>query len=195
MCILFNSYACSPKWLRDVEMDGIKFKKIKTGDSGIIIGYLNENTTIQAYPCKKGWIHLYKNKNLKSFTLEKSALINNIEIPSETWATLNEKGDIILCAFPENMEIQGHLCRGTGGSKGVQVSFYESGALKMFFSPESIKIQGVLCKGGVFNHIGLHENGKLKTCTLQSNTIIDSVQYNKGERLRFDITGRVIQRN
>ena len=59
ICILFNSYACGAKWLRDVEMDGIKFKKIKTGDSGIIIGYLNENTTIQGYPCKKGWVHLY----------------------------------------------------------------------------------------------------------------------------------------
>lgn len=189
ICILLSSCLGHGRWQRDVEIEGIRFKKIRSGESGII-GRLSEDTTIQGYPCKKGWVHFYNNQDLKSFTLERPMKINNIEIPASTWVTLNEKGALILCAFPCDMEIQGHMCRGTGGPKGVQVSFYENGALKIFFSPETVVIQGVPCKGGVFNYIELHENGDLKACTLSGNTVINGVQYDKGERVRFDEKGR-----
>lgn len=189
ICILLSSCLGHGRWQRDIEMEGIRFEKIRSSGS-VIIGRLSEDTTIQGYPCKKGWVHFYSNQGLKSFSLERPMKINSIEIPASTWVTLNEKGALILCAFPYNIEIQGHMCRGSGGPKGVQVSFYENGALKTFFSPESVVIHGIPCKGGVFNYIGLHENGNLKACTLSGNTVINGVQYAKGERLRFDEKGR-----
>lgn len=188
---LFSSCLGYTKWERDVEMNGIEFKKIRYSDSGGIIAYLDKNTTIQGYPCKKGWVHFHENKDLKSFALEKSIKINYLEIPVGTWMTLNQDGLLSLCAFPDNIDIQGYLCRGTGGPKGVQVSFYESGALRVFFSPDPIEIQGIPCKGGVFNSIVLHENGDLKECTLSEPTEINYIEYDKGERLSFDIKGNI----
>lgn len=187
-----NSCGGYSKWQKNAEMDGIKFDKMRHSKSGTIIGYLSDNTAIQGYPCKAGWIHFYKDRELQNFTLLDSMTINGVDVPTKTWVTLNETGILVRCAFPENIEIQGILCKGTGGPKGAQVSFYASGKLRSFFSPDQVDIHGIPCKGGIFRIIALHENGLVKECNLSRAIELHGVKYKKGNKLYFDENGNVV---
>ena len=70
--------------------------------------------------------------------------------------------------------------------------FYESGKLQSFFSPKNIEVQGVLCKGGGLNPIFLHESGQLKTCTVAKSKMIQGRTVEKGQKVVFDIQGKII---
>ena len=97
-----------------------------------------------------------------------------------------------MCSFPDDIEIQGMMCIGTGGPKGVQTSFYKNGNLKYFFSREKLEIDTVPCKGGVFYIIGFYENGLLKTFTLYDNCVINGKEYKKHTNIKLDESGNVV---
>ena len=94
------------------------------------------------------------------------------------WRMLDKEGKIYICFFPNNTEVQGYLCRGSVmGREGIQTSFHKNGKLNLFFSRRDIEIDGISCKGTVFHPIGLHDNGKLRNCTLTKTTIIKVLAF------------------
>ena len=138
----------------------------------------------------KGWLHRRENGTITGGMLAKDAVVNEIRLPADTWVSFHRDGKFKSCHFPSDQTIQGHQCRGTGGgSKGAVVVFYPNGKLKEFFAPKSVAIQNVPCKGGLFASIQLHENGKLKQCTLSEAVTLDGKQLKQGTRITLDETG------
>lgn len=183
---------CYPvvEWEHDAVREGIHFERLGQRDSGTIVGIISEDTIIQGYPCKKGWVHFVSEFKLLNFMASQPIENGANVIPEDSYIRLNDQGQITVCALPRTMEIQGHLCKGTGGPKGVHTTFYPGGELHCFFAPKAVDIDGIPCKGGVFQYIQLHPNGKLKQCTLTRTTMIGGTEYHAGTRMHFDPEGR-----
>jgi len=198
MLILTSCNGYYTSWEKNKEINGIRFQKIRygirDGDTLAIIGYLKTNMKIDGYPCSADWIHFTKDWDLKLFRLSDTAMVNNYKYPKDAWIRFADDGTVI-CVFPEATRVQEFLCKGGGGAKGIQTAFYKSGRLRSFFADEDIWIQGIKCKSGVFNIIGLHENGNLKACTLSQATAINGIQYKKNAKLFFHEDGRVKMEN
>lgn len=181
-------------WEKNKEIHGIHFQKLRygvlDGDTLAIIGYLKTDTQVAGYPCRADWIHFTKNWDLKLFRLSDEAIINHFEYPKDAWIRFSDDRAVI-CVFPEATRVQGFLCKGGGGVKGIQTAFYQNGRLRSFFSDDAIWIQGIKCKGGVFSIIALHENGNLKECKLDQATEINGIRYKKNTKLFLDEDGRV----
>ncbi len=180
-------------WQHDVIVQGVAFSKVRTEDDGLVIGLLKEDTLIGGRPCKRGWVHLRPNGVPVGFTASREIDLGRLKIPVDTWVFQNNDGVVTVCAFPRDTEVQGHLCRGSGGPEGVQAAFYPDGALKQFFLREDVRIQGIPCRAGSFSEsIWLHENGRLKQCVLSEDLVRDGRTYQKGTLLRFNSDGRVV---
>ncbi|MFT3783087.1 MAG: hypothetical protein QM790_13850 [Nibricoccus sp.] len=147
---------------------------------------LSDDVVIQGRPCKRGWLRLHPNGVPSSFTLSRELRIGSLQIPADTWVQQNEKGVVVLCAFPADTEVQGLVCRGTGGAKGVQVELHPSGTLKKMFLARDTYIQGVPCAANMFSGmVEFYENGRLKSCKLSDAYTFDGVAYKKGARVEF----------
>ncbi len=98
-------------------------------------------------------------------------------IPAGTWVFQEPDGAITVCAFPRDTEVQGHLCRGSGGPEGVQTALYADGGLKQFFPQGTVRIDGVPCSASLFEAgIELHPNGRLNLKT--------AIETDPGDRAR-----------
>ena len=182
---------CFP-WHYDVTEEGVAFNKVRREGNGLLIGELREDTVIGGRPCKQGWVHLLASGVPVGFTAFREIDLGRLKIPADTWVFQNKDGVVTVCAFPRNFEVQGYLCRGSGGPKGVQTAFYPDGALKQFFLCSDTRIQGVPCRAGIFEEtIKLHENGRLKSCVLSEDLVRDGRTYPRGARLRFDPDGKI----
>jgi hypothetical protein len=180
-------------WKYDISEQGVAFSKVRYEANGLIIGTLKEDTVIGGRPCKQGWVHLRTNGVPVGFTASREIDLGRFTIPADTWVFQDQNGVVTVCAFPRDTEVQGHLCRGSGGPKGVQSAFYPSGALKQYFLRHDTLIQGIPCRGGLFNEsIELYENGGLKGCALSEDLVRDGRRYAKGTRLRFGPEGQVV---
>jgi hypothetical protein len=180
-------------WQRDVTVKGVAFDKVRTEDSGLVIGVLKADTVINGRPCQQGWVHLSSNGVPVGFTAFRKIDLGRFKIPAGTWVFQNDAGVVTVCAFPRDTEVQGHLCRGSGGPKGIQAAFYADGALKQFFLSQHTRIQGIPCKAGPFNEsVFLHENGRLKQCVLGEEIVRDGRSYPRGTLLRFNPEGRIL---
>jgi hypothetical protein len=181
------------EWKYDISERGAAFSKVRYEENGLIIGALKEDTVIGGRPCKQGWVHICANGVPVGFTASREIDLGRFEIPSETWVLQDQSGVVTVCAFPRDTEIQGHLCRGNGGPKGVQTAFYPSGALKQYFLRRDTRVQGILCRRGLFNEfIELYENGALKGCVLGEDLMREGRRYAKGTHLQFDPKGQVV---
>ena len=197
--ILLSGCSCSykhTKWHQDVERNNLSFTKLRYSlhdqDTLTIITYLKDNTEIDGYPCKEGWVHFTKSWEPKLFCLYENYSINNVELPGGTWIKLKPDSNIFSVVFPKNTFIDDYECKGGGGVTGVQTSFYNSGKLRSFFSDKPIIINGIKCKGGMINLITLHENGKLKSCKLDEDIIVEGNTIKKGSVIRTDALGKII---
>jgi hypothetical protein len=175
-------------WQHDVEVNGIHFKKYAAASvRGDNIGYLAEDAVVQGYPCKAGFIALHDDLSLWLFTAASPIEFGDITIPPKTYVGINERGHIDGCAFPADIEIQGHLCRGGwGGAQGVTTSFYDSGRLCYFFSREDVEVDGVFCKGSLLHGIRLHEDGSLSECRSARMQTVGGVTYGKGSEIELN---------
>jgi hypothetical protein len=187
-----NGYYTS--WEHNKKVNNIDFSKIRYGinnnDTSVIIGFLKNKTVIQGYPCGKDWVQFNKDWKLILFKLDDKIVINNFRFPKNSW--IRQNNDKLVCVFPSDTVIQEYLCRGSGGSNGVQTSIYPNGKLESFFTKGNIMIGEINCKGGVFNNIILYDNGALKECTLSEDQIIKGISYKKGTRINIDLNGNII---
>jgi hypothetical protein len=183
------------EWQYNVTVKGVAFSKVKIEDNGLVIGQLKEDALIDGRPCKQGWVHLTTNGVPIGFTASREIDLGRFKIPADTWVQQNQDGDVTVCCFPQDTEVQGHLCRGgglLGGAEGVQTSFYPDGALKDFFLRRDTVIQDIPCQASLFVSIKLYENGRLKACLLSEDLLQNGHTYAKGTRLQFDPDGRVV---
>ncbi|MDP4267686.1 MAG: hypothetical protein Q8880_09675 [Bacteroidota bacterium] len=172
------------KTVRNIEFDKLRYS-VKGKDTTTIIGYLKHDIEYKQYPCSKGWIHFSKDWKLKLFCLSRDFEINSNCFKKGTWIRYNDKEDLI-CVFPEQTLIQGHLCRGGGGPKGITTSFYPNGRLKSFYPPEDIEINNILCKSSCIGPVYLKEDGSLLECTLSQDVNFNGVTYSKNTRLNIE---------
>jgi hypothetical protein len=180
-------------WQNDATIKGITFEKAKVESSGLIIGKLRTNTVIAGRPCRKGWVHLHTNGVPAGFTASEDIALARFTVAADTWVIQDTAGIVKVCAFSENTEVLGHVCRGTGGPTGVHAAFYPDGALKEFFLVRPTRIDGVPCDTGlVRGRIELHNNGRLKSCRLSESFTRDCVTFRKGARIDLDPDGRVM---
>lgn len=181
-------------WQRDVSIRGVPFQRVRIEKNGLAIGRIEDDMMIGGRPCRKGWVQLHTNGMPAAFTAADEIQLPALRIPRGTWVIQDPNGIVSICAFPGDTEVQGHLCRGSGGPAGVQASFYPSGRLKQFYLRDDTTIQDIPCKSGVLgNSIELHENGQLKTCTLGKSITRDGKPYQKGKRVQIDAQGRILQ--
>jgi hypothetical protein len=179
-------------WAKDVTVHGVSFARVRTEPNGIVIGELKNDSRIGGRLCRQGWVHLHPNGNPKGFTAAEEIEAGKLKIPPGTWVFQDADGVVTVCSFPRDTEIQGHLCRGTGGPKGTQASFYPSGALKQYYPPTSEVVEGVTCRPSSLNGwIELHEDGRLKSCLLERDLTRDSHTWREGTRIRIDAAGRI----
>ncbi|NLD38944.1 MAG: hypothetical protein GX654_18955 [Desulfatiglans sp.] len=179
-------------WEYDVDKNGIHFKKIFQPESGTVIGYMTEDHEIDGFPCEKGWIHFREDSQLRLFQLSKDFMYKGTLLPAHTWF-LFPYNDVTghICAFPYDYMVQGYLCKGSGGPKGVSTAFYDSGKLRSFYPTEEVMIDGVPCKTTLLVNINLHENGNLKSCKLAEDYQIKNNTIRKGMLIEFDDNGKL----
>lgn len=182
-------------WEYNVEKNGIHFKKIYQSKGGTNTGNMSENHDIQGFPCEKGWIHFKKDWKLLSCQLSKDIWYKNTDLPAHTWLHFpyHEGQTGYVCSFPFDYEVQGYLCGGSGGYKGIRTGFYDSGKLRSFFPSEDLIVGGVPCEASLLVNVKLFENGYIKSCKLAKNYQKDGITYNKGKTIVFDKNGKVIQ--
>jgi hypothetical protein len=191
-CVL-GGFAClvsCSDWRYDVTEGEIAFRRVR--ESGQLrIAELKSDAVIAGRPCRRGWVHLHRNGQPAAFTAATEIRLPRLIIPARTWVLQNETGTVTGCAFPTDIEIQGHRCRGTGGPKGVQVTFHPGGDLKQFYPARDVIIDGVPCDSGLVRGIvELHENGRLKRARLSRDWTSAGRLFRKGTRLDFDADGR-----
>jgi len=186
------SFDSCKSWEYDVMKNGIHFKKMHQSSSGNYICYMTENHTIQGFPCEKGWIHFRDDWQLLSFQLSRGFTYNGTILPAHTWIHYPYHSDRTgyICAFPDDYEVQGYLCGGSGGYKGIHTGFYGSGKLRSFFPPEDTVVEGVACRASLFASIKLHENGSIKSCKLAEDHQTSGCFYKKGDLIAFDKSGK-----
>ncbi len=183
-------------WEKDVNRNGIYFKKIHQSKSGNYIGFIPKNQVIQGFPCQKGWVHFQENWKLLSFQLNQKYTFNKTVLPAHTWIHFPNQKDRTgyICVFPTNFKVQGFVCRGSGGYSGIHTGFYKNGRLRSFFAPENILIKGIPCKKSLFTNINLYKSGELKSCKLFQDIEIKNQKYEKGLVIHFDEKGNVISK-
>ena len=179
---------------KDVVKNGIKFKIFRENDDGSKLGKLAEDTVIDGWPCKQGFIAFHSDWRLDELQLSRDYERNGIVMPEGTWVFPDKQGNPGICMFPHDVEVQGYLCRGSRmGKEGFMTSFYASGKLNWFYSRDPVMVDGVICKDSLFEAIYLHQNGRLKQCALDKTATIKGVEYSRGSILRFDQQGKVLK--
>lgn len=182
-------------WDYNKTVNGIEYKRVRqetVGSENIRIGELAGEIEIEGN-FYTGWLHRRDDDSISGGMIARDTVIDSVTVPAQTWVSFDTDNQLVACHFPEDQTIQGHDCRGTGGGvKGATVKFYPGGKLRLFFAPKDVTIQGVPCRGGLFKYIELHENGKLKKCTLSEATTIDGQEIPKGTTIELDETEKLI---
>ena len=175
----------------DVVKNEIRFQSFREFDDGSKLGNLAEDTVIDGWPCKKGFVAFHPDWRLDELQLSRDDERNGVFMPAGTWVFPDARGNPVTCIFPRDVEIQGYLCRGSGtGKKGFMTRFYSTGRQRLFWSREPVQVDGFVCKDSQFTGISLHNNARLQECILDQPATFSSITYRKGTRLRLDASGK-----
>jgi hypothetical protein len=165
LIIINISCAQSIRWINNEEINSIQFKKIRyscnDSDTISIIGFMNYNNIIQGYPCKKGWVHFTKEKDLKLFCLSETHEVENIMLPVGCWIIDTQNDNFTTVVFPNDTIIQGFPVSGGGGVKGARTRFYKSGKLKSFFPSKDFISNDTKFKKSIFHSVKILSDGSL----------------------------------
>lgn len=165
--IIFSMIAisCTHEWIKDVKINGIEFEKIRyscnESDTISIICFMKYDNIIQGYPCKKGWIHFTKEKDLKLFCLSELFDVENIILSENCWILDAQNCNFTTVVFPNDTIIQAYPISGGCGVKGARTKFYKSGKLKSFFPSKNFVISGTEFKKSIFNSVQISSDGNL----------------------------------
>jgi len=147
---------------------------------------------IDGWPVRKDFIVFYPDWRLDELQVSRDYARNGVFMPAGTWVFPDKKGNPGVCIFPRDVEVQGHLCRGSGtGKEGFMTAFYASGKLHWFYSRDPVVVDGVTCKDSLFEAVYLHPDGRLQQCKLDKAVTIEGVEYRRGFIIHFDQAGKV----
>jgi len=174
------------EWEANVVRGSYAFSKYRSeSSSGLHIGILAQNATVNGFTCRKGgWAHFNPDWSLRACFLAEPFQTEHFEFPAGTWVMPRTDG--LIVAFAHDEACQGFVCSGSGGAKGTQASFYPNGRLKSFYPPKDTMVSGILCAATSLVDIRLHENGKLKECRAASAGNADGIDYAAGALVRLD---------
>jgi hypothetical protein len=187
------------EWEENVTLRNLEFTKLRysvheeTKDTSSIIGLLKEAAIVDSIPVAANWIHFNSNWSISLCQLSERFTVHNVEAATASWIIFSDSGSLIF-AFPKDTFIQGYQCRGNAekySAKGIHTAFYQSGKLKAFYSPEDVEVDGILCKSTLFQIIELHQNGRLRSCKLAKDVMINGEKYRKGDLVRLNESGDV----
>jgi len=144
---------------------------------------LKQETTIQGFPCAKGYAWVYPDGHLSSCTLAEESTFGDAHPPAESWIRLTPDGKPLYLGLSFDSQIGEYMCEGGGalGASGTPTTvFYPSGRLKLCWLAGDQTVQGVPCMGAggflgaVFRHkhvpsVDFYPDGKLHSCTLSKN--------------------------
>lgn len=200
--IILSFYACNgqvvKKWIKNITVNQIEFEKIRyvkeNSDTISIIGFLKENTNINGLPCKKGWIHFTKDWEADLFCLSKSAVIDSVLFPENTWIVQKVHPEYIIVVYPHDTLINNYPVKGGGGSSGVHTTYYITGKIRSFFPYQDFDLQGIPCKKSIMQSVKFHSNGQLKSCKLAEEYKYNKTNFNKGDVISLDVNGNVLNK-
>ena len=194
--LLSGVTGCAPWQIgaeKDVVKNGISFQSFRELDDGSKLGELAEDTVIDGWPCKRGFVVFHPDWRLDELQLSRDYERNGVFMPAGTWVFPDARGNPGTCMFPRDVEIQGYRCRGSRmGKSGFMTQFYSTGQLKLFWTRKPVEVDGVVCKDSLFTEISLHANGRLRECIVDRSITLGSITYGKGTRLRLDASGEVM---
>jgi hypothetical protein len=190
--ILISTVGCSPWEMgaeKNVEKNGIKFDTFRENDDGTKIGNLAEDTVIESWPCRQGFVSFHADWRLDECHLSREYERNGIVMPEGTRVFPDRRGNPGVCLFPHDVEIQGYRCRGNKRG-GFMTAFYPYGQLHWFYSRDPVEVDGVTCKDSLTEAIYLHPDGRLQQCKLEKAIKTGGVEYQKGSIIQFDRAGK-----
>ena len=174
-------------WEHDVPRGGYQFERYRV-DSDIHIGVLAESAEVDGFVCEAGgWAHFNPDWSLRACVLAEPHRMEYFTLPAGAW--VQPRTDRIVVAFETDTPCQGYICQGSGGTKGIQSTFYPNGRLRAFFPPEAVQVDDVTCRASLYANVQLYESGALKQCAPAVEGEINGVAYPAGRSLRLDESG------
>ena len=143
----------------------------------------------------------YENFNLEYCILSREDTLSGQPLPAGTEVHFTEDG-VNWCFLQKDTIIQGHLCRGKGHN--FMTSFHPNGQLRTAWLAIDEVMQGIPCSkfrflSAVFAGIhgkpcqtSFYENGQLRYCELSKNMTIQGKSYKKGDAVRFNTNGTLV---
>lgn len=195
LAILFGMAGCAPWEIgaeKNVVRNGIKFEVFRENDDGSRMGNLAEDTVVDGWPCRRGFIDFHADWRLDECHLSREYERNGIVMPAGTRVFPDKSGNPGICLFPHDVNIQGYPCRGNR-SGGFMTAFYANGSLHWFYTRHPVVVDGLTCTNSLFQPIHLHLDGRLRQCKLDKPVTIDKVDYPRGFIIRIDQSGAVIE--
>jgi hypothetical protein len=148
------------------------------------------DSSIQGYPCARGYAWFYPDGSLNECTVSRPVLFGNVHVPRGSVIQLWPNGAARYLNMPHAGLIAGYRVTSSSlsESEGNRTTFYPSGKLRSIFTRNDKTIDGVPCRGvgntlvespGGANRVEFYEDGKLQSCQL----IRDYQGQKAGQRL------------
>ena len=178
---------------RDLVRNGIGFESLRENSDGSSIGKLAEDTVIEGWPCRQGFVAFHAGWRLDECHLSREYERNGIVMPEGTRVFPDKAGNPGICMFPHDTNVQGYLCRGSR-SGGFMTAFYASGRLHWFYSRDPVMVNGITCKNSLFEAIYLHPDSRLRQCQLDQPVALEGKKHPRGAVIHLDQTGALISK-
>jgi hypothetical protein len=107
---------------------------------------LSAPSDVQGYPCAAGYAWLFFDGRLRECAVSRETKFGEIAVPTGSWINLTHNGDPDTVFLAHDTPINGYLCKGSGLPGPIE------GA-----------------------STALYPSGKLKTCWLASDTVVDGI--------------------
>lgn len=148
----------------------------------LIRHHLDQNTTLQGYPCARGYVWTFRNGRLDQCAVSRDITFGQLAIPAGSIVVLRSDGaphHVFLAhdAWIGPWHIRGGSFLGPG--EGAITGLYPTGQLRSFYLVADQTIQGVPCRGGEWgivtdpinggNFVLLYPSGKLHSCKLTAD--------------------------
>jgi hypothetical protein len=156
---------------------------------------------VRCAPTGRAKAELFTSGQLASCPLASDTVISGHRLAAGTWIDLTEDGALRAVWLNHDTVIGELLCKGTG-YKGWSTGFHPSGALRVCFLVNDAILDGIPCRGGSFlaelrgtTQVILHENGRLRSCSVARDIERDGVRFGKRDRIELDSSGRLVTRH
>ncbi len=153
---------------------------------------------VHCAPTGRAYAVIHVNGSLDECPVANDTVIAGHALPRLTWLRLLDDRTLDGAWLPEDTELQGVQCKGSG-YKGWSVRFYHTGQLSSCYPAIEQTIDGVPCRGAAFlteltgpTQIALHADGRLRSCRLARSIERDGVKYKGGRRITLTPEGRVL---